>query len=143
MTKQIITALALTFASSVALAAEKDTDKPQRPATEATDQKAGAGGQDMVDQGKTPVPTAAKETGADKDKGEATAKPSDKATGQAAESGASGKPGSAQGRNWDAIDKDGNNLISAEEMDGWLKANPGPLAGAAGASGKEADKEKK
>ncbi|MGH8728584.1 MAG: hypothetical protein ACREV9_10590 [Burkholderiales bacterium] len=136
MTKQIIAALALAFGTTAAFAADqpaKDADKKQ-PATEAMDKKAGAGGQDVVDQGKTPVPTAAKETGAEKDKGQTA--------GREADAGAAGKPAAAgQGRNWDAIDKDNNNLVSAEEMESWLKANPGPSAGSAGKEGKDAGKE--
>ena len=39
-------------------------------------------------------------------------------------------PGKGDRGNWDVIDKNNDNYISAEEMDAWLKANPGPGAGA-------------
>jgi hypothetical protein len=32
-----------------------------------------------------------------------------------------------QGRNWSQIDTNHDNLISPEEMEKWLAANPGPL----------------
>lgn len=34
-----------------------------------------------------------------------------------------------QGRNWAAIDTNKDGLISPEEMETWLKANPGPAKG--------------
>jgi hypothetical protein len=34
-----------------------------------------------------------------------------------------------QGRNWAAIDTNKDGLISPEEMETWLKANPGPARG--------------
>lgn len=33
------------------------------------------------------------------------------------------------GRDWRAIDTNKDGLISPEEMEAWLKANPGPLKG--------------
>ena len=39
-------------------------------------------------------------------------------------------PGKGDRGNWDVIDKNSDNLISAEEMESWLKANPGPGAAA-------------
>lgn len=36
--------------------------------------------------------------------------------------------GDQQIRDWKAIDKNNDNLISPEEMEAWLKANPGPQA---------------
>ncbi|MGH8772420.1 MAG: hypothetical protein ACREV2_14785 [Burkholderiales bacterium] len=154
MTKQIIAALALAFGSTVAFAADPAADKPKAPATEAMDKKAGGTGQEAVDRGETPKPTAAKET---EKKGQSAGKEADKSkeqtAGKEADQGAAGKPGSDKGRDWNAIDKDNNHLVSAEEMEAWLKANPGPAAGSAGKEGKAskepaakepaADKEKK
>ena len=41
------------------------------------------------------------------------------------------KPGAKSpdgpGRDWSAIDTNKDGLISPEEMEAWLKANPGPL----------------
>ena len=51
--------------------------------------------------------------------------PSDRATAKAGKQSAD--PAMAT-RDWAAIDKNKDNLISPEEMEAYLKANPGPLA---------------
>jgi hypothetical protein len=44
----------------------------------------------------------------------------------AEKSAAAPAPGKGDRGNWDVIDKNNDNYISAEEMESWLKANPGP-----------------
>jgi len=160
MTKTIIAALAIALGSTAAYAAEEaDKSKAEHPPTKAVGEKAGqtpgtpesgaAGGQhppqkamDKAAAGQTEQDKAVREGEAARDKAQekAAGGTQDKAAaGEADKPGAAGRGGeqaaAGQGRNWDNIDKDNNNLVSAEEMEAWLKANPGPLAGSAGAAG--------
>ncbi|HET6757381.1 MAG TPA: hypothetical protein VFH21_07205 [Burkholderiales bacterium] len=160
MTKQIIAALALAFGSTVAFAADPAADKKQpaeHPPTKAMDkqtegQKPGetTGAQtpatkamDKAAAGQTEQDKAVSESKEATDKSKQVGKKTDKeqTAGKEADQGAAGKPGSDKGRDWSAIDKDKNHLVSAEEMEAWLKANPGPAAGSAGKEGKDTSKE--
>lgn len=68
----------------------------------------------------------------------ATTKPAEATTRAAAPAGLSDRAAAKSGkqaadpamatRDWAAIDKNKDNLISPEEMEAYLKANPGPLA---------------
>lgn len=40
---------------------------------------------------------------------------------------AAAEPAPGPGRDWRAIDTNKDGLVSPEEMEAWLKANPGPL----------------
>jgi hypothetical protein len=127
MTKQIIAALALAFGTTVAFAADTAAEKKQpaeQPATKAMDKAAGPQAeQDKAVRESKEAVDKSKQVGTKEKSKEPTA-------GKEPEQAAAGKPG--EGRNWGNIDKDKNNLVSAEEMEAWLKANPGPLAGSAG-----------
>jgi hypothetical protein len=59
---------------------------------------------------------------AEKEKKEGAPAASEKREGAAAPESGAGK-----GRDWSQIDKNNDNLIQPEEMEAWLKANPGPL----------------
>ena len=93
--------------------------------------------QDKAAGGRTEQDKAVKESQSAQDKAAAGGQSDKPQTGAAGREGQQAAAGQGQGRNWDNIDKDNNNLVSAEEMESWLKANPGPLAGSAGAAGKE------
>jgi hypothetical protein len=41
---------------------------------------------------------------------------------------AAGAEGTGKGRDWSQIDKNNDHAIQPDEMEAWLKANPGPLA---------------
>jgi hypothetical protein len=55
-------------------------------------------------------------------------KKSDAQPAPAAQEKSAPPPATAKGDrgNWDVIDKNNDNYIQAEEMESWLKANPGP-----------------
>jgi hypothetical protein len=110
-----------------AAAGQTEQDKAVKESQAAQD-KAAAGGQSDK---------AVKESQGAQDKAAAGGQTDKQTTGAAGREGQQAAAGQGQGRNWDNIDKDNNNLVSAEEMEAWLQANPGPAAGSAGAAGKE------
>jgi hypothetical protein len=65
----------------------------------------------------------------EKEKGAPMATEKEKGAPMASEKkGAAGAEGAGKGRDWSQIDKNNDNAIQPDEMEAWLKANPGPLA---------------
>jgi hypothetical protein len=64
---------------------------------------------------------------AEKEKKEGAPMASEKGAA-AQQKSAAGAEGAGKGRDWSQIDKNNDNSIQPDEMEAWLKANPGPLA---------------